>query len=146
MIPDSEGYKFTTVEGRKELMHKYGEGSQPYDGVNEDGEQVIVSISTDSVVVKTYQGNGWTRVNYYDEEGYPDGETFEGRWDIPKNVKVFLEGTKAQPEVIKVANSTLEEMITKGQVIDIVQNLKGNCDHRFYDEALTDVQSEVLAL
>lgn len=55
-------------------------------------------------------------------------------------------GTNPQPEVVKVAKSTLEEVITKGQVIDIIQNLKGNCDHRFYDEALTDVQSEVLAL
>jgi hypothetical protein len=146
MIPDSEGHKFTTVEGRKELMQKYGKGSWPYDGVNEDGEQVMVSISTDSIVVKTYQRNGWTRVNYYDEEGYPDGETFEGRWNTPKNVTVSEKGTNPQPEVIKVAKSTLEEVITKGRVIDIIQNLKGNCDHRFYDEALTDVQSEVLAL
>lgn len=146
MIPDSEGHKFTTVEGRKELMQKYGKDSWPYDGVNEDGEQVMVSISTDSIVVKTYQHNGWTRVNYYDEEGYPNGEKFEGRWGTPKNVTVSEKGTNPQPEVIKVAKSTLEEVITKGQVIDIIQNLKGNCDHRFYDEALTDVQSEVLAL
>lgn len=146
MIPDSEGHKFTTVEGRKELMKKYGEGSWPYSGVNEDGEEVLVSISTDGIVVRTNQTNGWVRVNYYDADGEPEGETFEGRWNTPKNVTVSEKGTNPQPEVIKVAKSTLEEAIKKGQVIDIIQNLKGNCDHRFYDEALTDVQSEVLAL
>lgn len=146
MIPNSEGHKFTTVEGRKELMQKYGKGSWPYSGVNEDGEEVLVSISTDSIVVRTNQTNGWVRVNYYDAEGEPEGETFDGRWRTPSNVKESKEETEPQPEVIKVAKSTLEEVLTKGQVIDIIQNLKGNCDHRFYDEALTDVLSEVLAL
>lgn len=80
MIPDSEGHKFTTVEGRKELMKKYGEGSWPYSGVNEDGEEVLVSISTDGIVVRTNQTNGWVRVNYYDADGEPEGETFDGRW------------------------------------------------------------------
>ena len=40
---------------------------------------LAVSIAKDSIVVKTNQSNGWIRVNYYDENGNPEGESFEGR-------------------------------------------------------------------
>ena len=34
----------------------------------------------DNIVVSTFQDNGWVRVNYYDEKGFPCGETFDGRY------------------------------------------------------------------
>lgn len=49
-------------------------------GKNTDGEDMNISFSEDGVVTKTYQNNGWLRVNYYDENGFMECETFEGRW------------------------------------------------------------------
>ena len=36
--------------------------------------------------------------------------------------------------------------IELGEAINIVRNLKGNCDHRFYDEGLMDACSELIGL
>ena len=80
-IPNSEGELFKTVSGRKLLMERYGGSRFPYSGVNEDGEQVLVSINPDSIIINTFQTNGWVRVNYYDAEGYAEGESFDGRWN-----------------------------------------------------------------
>ena len=79
-IPNSDGELFKSAEGRRLLMERYGGSRFPYSGVNEDGEQVLVSISADSIVINTFQSNGWVRVNYYDAKGYADGETFDGHW------------------------------------------------------------------
>ena len=79
-IPNSDGELFKSAKGRRLLMERYGGSRFPYSGVNEDGEQVLVSISTDSIVINTFQSNGWVRVNCYDAEGQQDGETFDGHW------------------------------------------------------------------
>ena len=79
-IPNELSQSFGKVETRVELMRLYGDSKFPFSGVNEDGERVLVSINPDSIIVNTYQSNGWVRVNYYDESGYNDGETFDGRW------------------------------------------------------------------
>lgn len=79
-IPADDGQLFTTDKGRQVLMERYGDSNAAYSGENEDGEHVLVSISHESIVVNTYQSNGWVRVNYYDADGHPDGETFDGRW------------------------------------------------------------------
>ena len=62
------------------LMEEYGNSKFPFYGENEEGEKTEIHISTDSVIYKTFQKNRWVRVNYYDENGLPNGETFEGRW------------------------------------------------------------------
>lgn len=64
----------------RSLMEEYGDSKFPFYGTNEDGEEVEIHIAKTSVVHKTFQKNGWVRVNYYDEYGYPEGEMFEGRW------------------------------------------------------------------
>lgn len=69
---------FPDIDVRRKLMKEYGKFQMPYFGVNEDGENVELHIAEDSIVVRTYQENGWIRVNYYDAEGYAEGETFEG--------------------------------------------------------------------
>lgn len=49
-----------------------------YGGENEDGETVMVGRDKgNGYSVRTFQKNGWHRINYYDEEGRPEGETFE---------------------------------------------------------------------
>ena len=80
-IPNSEGELVKTVSGRKLLMERYGDSRFPYSGVNEDGENVLININPDSIIINTFQTNGWVRVNYYDAEGYAEGESFDGRWN-----------------------------------------------------------------
>lgn len=44
----------------------------------------MVCVSFDSengIVLKTFQHNGWLRVNICDKEGCVDSEGFDGRWD-----------------------------------------------------------------
>lgn len=62
------------------LMEQHGNSASPFYGKNEDGEDVEIHIGNTSVVYKTYQSNGWVRVNYYDKNGLPNGEMFDGRW------------------------------------------------------------------
>ena len=64
----------------RNLMEEYGNSEFPYHGENTEGEEIEIHICKDSIVYKTYQQNSWIRVNYYDEDGMPDGETFEGKW------------------------------------------------------------------
>lgn len=51
----------------KDLLSKYGycEGLV---GTNEEGENVLVSITPNNASITTLQKNGWERVNIY----YPD--------------------------------------------------------------------------
>lgn len=70
---------FNNREIRILLMKEFGDSKQAFSGINEDGEAILISIAKDNIVVKTNQSNGWVRVNYYDENGNPEGETFEGR-------------------------------------------------------------------
>jgi len=72
---------FTDINVRRTLMQEFGKSTTPFSGVNEDGESVILHIAEDSIIVETYQSNGWVRKNYYDAEGFAAGETFDGRWN-----------------------------------------------------------------
>lgn len=80
-IPNELSKNFAEIETRKEIIEKYADSEQTFFGTNEDGENVELNVSKDGMILKTYQNNGWLRVNYYDAEGYSDGETFEGRWN-----------------------------------------------------------------
>ena len=45
-------------------------------GTNQDGEQQLISIFSDKIILKTFQSNGWTRINIYHDD-YTCEETFE---------------------------------------------------------------------
>lgn len=45
----------------------------PYVGTNEDGERILLNISSDSITLVTLQSNNWVRTNIY----YPDGSSEE---------------------------------------------------------------------
>ena len=60
----------TTYE---KLVKKHGYIDTAKCGINEDGEDVIVSIDEESACVRTLQKNGWMRINIY----YPDGTSEE---------------------------------------------------------------------
>lgn len=64
----------------RDLMLEYGDSEFPFYGTNEDGEDIEIHICKTGIIYKTCQSNGWVRVNHYDEEGLPAGETFEGKW------------------------------------------------------------------
>lgn len=53
-------------KGMLEIMKKYGDEQFPFFGKNEDDEDVMISVAHDSIVVKTFQDNGWTRENWYE--------------------------------------------------------------------------------
>ena len=70
---------FNNRKSRIALMREFGDRNSSYSGINADGEAILISIAKDSIIVKTNQSNGWVRVNYYDDWGNPEGESFEGR-------------------------------------------------------------------
>ena len=61
----------------RQLMKEHGDSKFPFFGTNSEGETIKISIAPDSIVLETYQNNGWIRKNYFDELGYPAGETFD---------------------------------------------------------------------
>ncbi|UUV46119.1 hypothetical protein [Bacillus phage vB_BanS-Thrax1] len=67
------------IEVRKDLIQN--RKSDLYSTINEDGEDVVIALEQGKgMEMKTFQNNGWVRVNYYDGNGAHDGETFAGRW------------------------------------------------------------------
>lgn len=52
-----------------DVMEKYGDSDMPFGGKNEDGENVLVSVYYDRIVIETFQSNGWTRFNSYWKDG-----------------------------------------------------------------------------
>ena len=48
-----------------EIMKSYGNSEYPYEGHNEDGEEVEIHVSPDSIIVLTYQKNRWIRKDVY---------------------------------------------------------------------------------
>lgn len=79
-IPNRLTRNFHKAETRRQLMRKYGDLNTAFSGVNALGESVLVSISYTGIQVKTNQKNGWVRVDTYDELGYKDSESFDGKW------------------------------------------------------------------
>lgn len=81
-ISDELLSRFNTVEGRKELIELYKNlPSDLFSGTNEDGEEILLSVSESGITLETKQKNGWCRVNYYDSDGEAEGETFDGKWN-----------------------------------------------------------------
>ena len=80
-IPNELSSRFSDIEVRRQIIQEYGDSPNMFFGENADGEKVIMSISRErGIVLTTYQKNGWLRVNYYDADGFPADETFDGRW------------------------------------------------------------------
>ena len=80
-IPNELTKDFADIEARRKIIEKYADSEQAFFGKNEDGEDVELHVAESGIILKTYQTNGWLRVNYYDANGYAEGETFEGRWN-----------------------------------------------------------------
>ena len=72
---------FDNIESRRLLVEEFADSEFPFSGINEEGEETLMSISASGIMVDTYQSNGWVRKNHYDANGYAEGETFDGRWN-----------------------------------------------------------------
>lgn len=81
-IPNELSARFGEIEVRKQIMAEYGDSDSAFLGHNDAGELIEMSVRPDEIIVKTYQENGWLRVNYYDSDGWPNGELFDGKWDM----------------------------------------------------------------
>lgn len=55
----------TDWESMKKLMAQYGDSDTAFDGTNTNGEDVLISINKDNIVVRTLQSNGWMRRDIY---------------------------------------------------------------------------------
>lgn len=64
----------------KKANEKYKNLDYILSSVNQNGEEQTISFSETGVTVVTYQNNGWVREDYYDVNGYGEGESFSGRW------------------------------------------------------------------
>ena len=71
---------FSDINERRRLTEEYGDMNACYRGENADGEDVELHIAKTGIIFKTYQVNGFLRVNTYAADGSAEGETFEGRW------------------------------------------------------------------
>lgn len=66
-------------DGMLEIMDAYGDTEMPFSGVNDEGEDVSISVFSDRIVVETYQSNGWVRENIFWRDGTRE-ELFDGKW------------------------------------------------------------------
>ena len=79
-IPNELSARFGEIEVRKQIMAEYGDSDTAFLGENADGETVEMSVYKDKIIVKTYQNNGWVRVDHYDSDGYYEAEMYGGKW------------------------------------------------------------------
>ena len=71
---------FDNSEQLMELIQSHESYPTYVSGKNENGEDTELSIGKSDIVLRTFQSNHHVRVNYFDENGKPAGETFDGRW------------------------------------------------------------------
>lgn len=113
-IPNELTKNFKDPAVRRKLMQEYAD-CRGFQGKNEDDEIVWVSISSDQIIVSTYQKNGWVRVNYYDENGLSSGEAYNGKWNKPEEkddvvyvvVENDIENSEVYVEIYKTKEAAL---------------------------------------
>ena len=71
----------TDWEAMKKLMAQYGDSDTAIDGTNINGEDVLISISKNSIVVRTLLSNGWMRRDIYSliDGDYVTETIYEGK-------------------------------------------------------------------
>ena len=65
---------------RDKLMEEFGSSTEPFIGENQDGERILIHVNPDSIVLETWQNNGWVRKNYYYYGEDFCEELFDGKW------------------------------------------------------------------
>ena len=67
---------FSDWSSIRKAMSNYSTTDYALSGVNTQGEKMLISIYSDKIITRTFQSNGWTRVNTYHDD-YTCEETFE---------------------------------------------------------------------
>lgn len=62
-----------------ELMSNHEEYPSYMKGQNTNGEDILISVNEDHIIVTTFQSNGWVRDNVYWIDGTIE-ELYNGRW------------------------------------------------------------------
>ncbi len=64
------------LDSMRDIMDTYGGIEHMIFGKNESGEDVVMHINSDYIIVETHQNNEWTRINTYHYDGTCE-ETYE---------------------------------------------------------------------
>ena len=94
------------LEGSRKLMDELGDSKTPFVGRNDCGETTHTSISHESIVIETYQDNGWIRQNWLHYDGTRE-EIFDGRW----NSKVFKVTLELSAESEQAIHGMIDKLI-----------------------------------
>lgn len=75
------GLDFSNPEEVREAISRFKDCPGIFSGRNQNNEEIWISFFSDSTAeLRTFQNNGWERVNYYSCDGECECETFEGKW------------------------------------------------------------------
>ena len=107
-IPNEDVACFADPDCKVRLMRNYGHCA-PFEGTNAEGERVILSIAPESILLETHQKNGWIRKNYYDENGFPAGEMFDGKWNVPEKPESMSDAISVIRRLLAGANKNARE-------------------------------------
>lgn len=75
------------LKGSRKLMDEQVYGTTSLIGNNDHGEKTYASISKESIIIETYQENGWVRQNWLHYDGSRE-EIFDRRWKTGR--KTFI--------------------------------------------------------
>lgn len=85
---------FGDIEVRRKLIAEFGDSNTAFEGTNQDGEDVMISIAKTGIIERVWQNNGFMRVDEYDENGYHVGQTYEDDCDERANATDTVEARK----------------------------------------------------
>ncbi len=66
-------------DGMRKLIAEYSNSETPFFGRNKVGEDIMIDIFQDKIIITTYQNDGQIRVNEYSPDAVGK-ESFEGKW------------------------------------------------------------------
>lgn len=98
------------LDASRKIMDKFGDSPFPFVGQNEEGESTNTSISHDSIIMETYQANGWIRQNWLHYDGTRE-ELFKGRWKQgAKAFTVTLEmEANSRHDILKMLDKVIDD-------------------------------------
>ncbi|HDX9663251.1 TPA: DUF2314 domain-containing protein [Bacillus cereus] len=92
-----------------------------YSTTDSDGNQVVAFIAQGKGMdLRTYQGNGWVRVDSYDENGIWEGDTFDGRWEEGKyNLVDGVALNKLHPDTFEIPTKNDISSLSLGMYVKL---------------------------
>lgn len=79
-FPDDLMKNFEDAACRRQLIKQYGDSRAVAVGMNDRGEEVLISVTRTGIVISTYLKSRWIKKGYYNEDGQAVLEEIDGRW------------------------------------------------------------------